>query len=216
LFRWGYNSANETFNVVKNYTRLDYPLDAIWNDIDWMNDYIFGTWGPDYGVDDTRALNDHLERNHQKHIQIVDPNIPALLEDLNHAVYHPYVEGKNANIFVRHPDNVTILYGKQWPEVTVAWPDWTNPATEDWWFNQFTRFGKIAGQMGGVWLDMNEPSSFCAGQISASCIGKNDTRRDHGQPIYHILHINQVHHHKRWKTSHSTSHLIIILVSIIT
>ena len=47
----------------------------------------------------------------------------------------------------------------------------------DWWTANFRRFLELAGPIAGVWLDMNEPSSFCAGQISHSCIGVNDTSR---------------------------------------
>ena len=38
-----YESANRTLAIVMNYTTNDMPLDTIWNDIDWMRDYVFGT-----------------------------------------------------------------------------------------------------------------------------------------------------------------------------
>ena len=124
-----------------------------------------------------RALNNYVWSRKQKRVLIVDPNIPALLADKDGKPYLPYVEGKAANIFVRHPANDSILYGKQWPAVSVAWPDWTNPAIVDWWEPQFRKFGELAGQMDGVWLDMNEPSAFCPAEISDGCQGVNDTTR---------------------------------------
>ena len=180
--KWGYSSANYTLQVVLNYTAADIPLDVIWNDIDWMRDYVAFTYNDELGsggftAKDVRALNDYLAANQQYHVQIVDPNIPVILLDKDKQPYLPYVNGKANNLFVRHPANDTFLFGKQWPAVTVAWPDWTNPGVESWWEDNFRRFGEIAGQLGGVWLDMNEPSNFCDGQISASCIGSADSSR---------------------------------------
>ena len=212
-----YESANRTLAVVMNYTKFDMPLDAIWNDIDWMRDYVFGTsvhkpvtlshsiervnsvislltcvpyamvyWlcryndelgSGGYTLRDVKALNQYVKSIQKKRVLIVDPNIPALLADKDGQPYLPYVEGKAADIFVRHPANDSILYGKQWPAVSVAWPDWTNPGVVDWWLPQYQRFGELAGQMDGVWLDMNEPSAFCPAEITDGCQGVNDTTR---------------------------------------
>ena len=177
-----YESANRTLAVVLNYTAYDMPLDAIWNDIDIMRDYVFGTYNDELGnggytVRDVTALNTYVKQHKQKRVWIVDPNIPALLEDKGGVPYLPYIEGKAANIFVRHPANDTILYGKQWPTVAVAWPDWTNPGVVDWWTPQYERFGAIAGQMDGIWLDMNEPSAFCPAEITDGCNGAADPTR---------------------------------------
>ena len=180
--KWGYTSANYTLSVVLNYTAADIPLDVIWNDIDWMRDYVAFTYNDEYGsggytAKDVRALNDYLAEHSQYHVQIVDPNIPAVLVDKDKQPYLPYVNGKAAEVYVRHPANDTFLFGKQWPAVTVVWPDWTHPAVEQWWEDNFRRFGDIAGQLGGVWLDMNEPSNFCDGQISEKCKGDADASR---------------------------------------
>ena len=180
--KWGYSSANYTLEVVRNYTAANIPIDVIWNDIDWMRDYVSFTYNDElgsggYNAKDVRHLNDELAASGRYHVQIVDPNIPVILVDKDKKPYLPYVNGKEHDLFVRHPANDTFLWGKQWPSITVAWPDWTNPAIESWWEENFRRFGEIAGQLGGVWLDMNEPSNFCDGQISASCIGSADPSR---------------------------------------
>ena len=112
--RWGYSSANYTLQVVKNYTAADIPIDVIWNDIDWMRDYVAFTYNDEYGSrgythKDVQALNDYLAAHHQHHVQIVDPNIPAVLTEKDGTSYTPYVQGKARNIFVRHPANDTIL-----------------------------------------------------------------------------------------------------------
>ena len=147
-----------------------------------MRDYVAFTYNDEFGnhgftTPDVRRMNEYLASHHQHHVQIVDPNIPAVLREKDGTPYLPYTTGKAANLFVRHPANDTILFGKQWPPMTVAWPDWTNPGIVDWWTANFRRFFDIAGPLSGIWLDMNEPSSFCAGQITARCIGANDSSR---------------------------------------
>ena len=55
-----------------------------------------------------------------------------------------------------------ISTGAVWPGVTV-YPDWFNPATQDYWNNEFsTFFSKDNGiDIDGLWIDMNEASNFC-------------------------------------------------------
>ena len=158
--------------MVQNYTAFDMPLDVIWNDIDWMRDYVFGSYNDELGsggytLRDVRALNEYVAARQQKRVLIVDPNIPALLEDKDGKAYLPYVEGVAQGIFVRHPMNDSLLYGKQWPDASVAWPDFTHPGIVDWWEAQFTRLGALAGQMDGVWLDMVRPSPTHRPPVSA-------------------------------------------------
>ena len=147
-----------------------------------MRDYVAFTYNDEFGSKgftptDVRSLHTHLAAHHQHHVQIVDPNIPAILRDKDGAPYLPYTTAKAADLLVRHPANDSILFGKQWPPMTVAWPDWTNPGIVDWWTANFRRFFDLAGPLSGIWLDMNEPSAFCPGQITPGCIGANDTTR---------------------------------------
>ena len=90
------------------------------NDIDWMRDYVAFTYNDELGskgytASDVQSLHNYLTAHHQHHIQIVDPNIPAILRDKDGTDYLPYTTGKEADIFVRHPANDTFLFGKQWP-----------------------------------------------------------------------------------------------------
>lgn len=161
--KWGYSSANYTRQVAENYTLNNIPLDVIWNDIDYMRDYMFGTFNDELGsggfkVADVAALNTWLASVHKHHIYIVDPNIAAVLQDKDGKEYLPYTTGKAQGIFIRHPANDTLLFGKQWPPMTVAWPDWTNPNVVNWHRDNLQRWGNLAGLPSGIWLDMNEPS----------------------------------------------------------
>ena len=37
--RWGYKDINQLQNVLQNYEKNNIPLDTIWSDIDYMNNY---------------------------------------------------------------------------------------------------------------------------------------------------------------------------------
>ena len=37
--RWGYDSADALLDVIKKYKEYDIPLDTIWSDIDYMEDF---------------------------------------------------------------------------------------------------------------------------------------------------------------------------------
>jgi alpha-glucosidase (family GH31 glycosyl hydrolase) len=57
----------------------------------------------------------------------------------------------------------------QWPSVPVAWPDWTNPATESWLVDMLKLWGESVEIPDGIWLDMNEVSSNCVGELNPNC-----------------------------------------------
>jgi alpha-glucosidase (family GH31 glycosyl hydrolase) len=59
-------------------------------------------------------------------------------------------------------DRNEIFYGRGWPN-EVAFPDFTNPNTSDWWQYELTQFHKEMVEFDGLWLDMNEFSNFCNG-----------------------------------------------------
>ena len=108
-----------------NYTGADLPLDTIWKGIDWMRDYVSFTWNDEYGSKgftplDVRRVHDYLAEHHQHHVQIGDPNIPAVLREKDGTTYLLYTTGLAADLFVRHPANDTPLFGKQWPPMTVV------------------------------------------------------------------------------------------------
>lgn len=106
-------------------------------------------------------------------------------------VYEPYTAGLAADAFMKNEDGSTYI-GKVWPGYT-AFPDFFNKGTQAWWTEAFLNFTKIghftpsclpsifttafkltppsfsilAVPFDGVWLDMNEPSSFCDGSCGS-------------------------------------------------
>ena len=125
--------------------------------------------GNRYNVTDVTTLNQWLDQRHMHHVYIVDPNIPAVLIDYDNVDYYPYTSLLKSGAYVVHPAGDLPLFNRQWPPVVVAWPDWTNPAADNWLTDNIARWGSQVGVPSGAWLDMNEPSAFCAGQITHKC-----------------------------------------------
>lgn len=103
--RYGYKSANQTLGVVKNYTANGIPLDTIWNDIDWMENYLAFTYAGEYDgnrfdVADMNAFRKYLKENNKHYILINDCNTPAILQDSNGKPYLPYTKGLEQKIIV--------------------------------------------------------------------------------------------------------------------
>jgi alpha-glucosidase len=72
-----------------------------------------------------------------------------------------YDRGKALDVWIKNPNGTDHL-GIVWPGV-VVWPDWFNSKTAAYWANEFKLFFNPESgiDIDGVWIDMNEPASFC-------------------------------------------------------
>lgn len=62
--------------VVYNYSQANIPLETMWTDIDYMQGRKVFTLDPErYPLEDVRALVDHLHKNDQHYIVMVDPSV---------------------------------------------------------------------------------------------------------------------------------------------
>ena len=172
--RWGLSDVGYTRAVVDGYLQEGIPLDAVWHDIDYMQLYFDFTFDPTrYATTDLAAFNAFLTAHQLHHVYIVDPGIPALHSLPDHSAYLPYTQGKESGVFIRHPANDSLLYACVWPSVPVVFPDFTHPSTLAWWMAQIAQWSAATGLPSGLWLDMNEPSSFVHGQLpfgNVSCL----------------------------------------------
>ena len=62
----------------------------------------------------------------------------------------------------------------------AAYPDFFHPNASKWWTNEVTKFHDDLIPFNGLWIDMNEPSSFSAG-FKQSC---DDTPGGLNQPLF--------------------------------
>ncbi|EIW75810.1 glycoside hydrolase family 31 protein [Coniophora puteana RWD-64-598 SS2] len=102
--------------------------------------------------------------NGQHYIPIVDVAIatPQNSTDL----YAPFVDGFEKDVWIKNP-NGTVFVGSLWPGF-VAWQDWFAPNTQDWWTQALKNWSESGIEFDGIWLDMNEPSSLCAGSCGSA------------------------------------------------
>ena len=140
--RWGYSSAEEIRQVVKEYRENHIPMDSVYLDMDFtVNQETF----PDFAafVEEMKKENIHL-------VPIIDGGVKK--ED----GYDVYEEGKEKGYFCKDEQGEDFVLGV-WPG-RCCLPDMLNEEAGRW----FGRKYKILLDQGidGFWNDMNEPAIF--------------------------------------------------------
>ncbi|MCI8967411.1 MAG: alpha-glucosidase [Lachnospiraceae bacterium] len=147
--RWGYKTAADIEGVVEGYRENGIPLDMVYMDIDYMQDYKDFTVNPerfpDFGefVQKMKAEKIHL-------IPIIDAGVKI------EQGYDIYEEGVEKGYFCKREDGSDF--------VAAVWPGWThfpdvlNPEARAWFGGKY----QILTDLGidGFWNDMNEPAVF--------------------------------------------------------
>ncbi|XP_060700892.1 lysosomal alpha-glucosidase-like [Hemiscyllium ocellatum] len=159
LCRWGYWSTNITRQVVANMSRANMPQDVQWNDLDYMDQKKDFTYNLQYFADYPQMVKEFHKKG-LKYVMIVDPGISSTQTK---GTYKPYDDGVKRGVFIKNETGQPLI-GKVWPGPT-AFPDFTNPDTHSWWYENIKEFhDKVS--FDGMWIDMNEPSNFVSGAIN--------------------------------------------------
>jgi alpha-glucosidase (family GH31 glycosyl hydrolase) len=146
--------------VLDNYKKYNIPLDGQWGDIDYMHNYRNFKVDLLHFGDLRNYINDLYNTSSRvKFIPIVDPAIAARPLTTN---YTTYIRGIKEDVFLKSAQDGKTLIGRQWPN-QAAYPDWLHPETKMWWHTELSEFRDTEVYFDGLWLDMNEPSSFCNG-----------------------------------------------------
>jgi alpha-glucosidase len=124
-------------------------------DIDYMDGYKVFTHGERFPLDKMRNLVGDLHSKDQHYIVMVDPAVAA--QD-----YDAYNNGVKADVFLKRADG-SLFKGNVWPGVAV-FPDWFSGNTQEYWNKEFADFFNFQTgiDIDALWIDMNEPSNFCA------------------------------------------------------
>lgn len=147
--RWSYYTADEVRKVAKSYREAGIPLDAIYLDIDYMEDYkdftVSSERFPDFPafVQEMKDMGIHL-------VPIIDAGVK--IED----GYDVYEEGKEKGYFCKRPDG-TDFVAAVWPGRT-HFPDFLNPEARKWFGDKYKVL--LDAGIDGFWNDMNEPAMF--------------------------------------------------------
>ncbi|ODV65159.1 1,4-alpha-d-glucan glucohydrolase [Hyphopichia burtonii NRRL Y-1933] len=170
--RWGYDSVDELQSVIDNFKKFNIPLETIWSDIDYMDSYKDFTNDPHrYPKEDFKKFIESLHENNQHYVPIVDAAIYA--PNPNNQTdndYPPFHDGIDSDVFLKNPDG-SLYVGSVWPGYTV-FPDFLANDTQDYWQKCFEDWYKDV-PFDGIWLDMNEVSSFCVGSCGSGKLEEN-------------------------------------------
>jgi alpha-glucosidase len=148
--RWSYFPEKRVREVADTFRQLEIPCDAIYLDIDYMDNYKCFTWNLNHFPKPTELIAD-LKSSGFQTIVMIDPGIKV--ED-NYAVFR---EGVEKGYFIKRADG-ELLIGQVWPGSTV-FPDFTDPKVRDWFGELYATLYNENG-VSGFWNDMNEPANF--------------------------------------------------------
>lgn len=147
--RWGYKTKEDFLRVAENYRKNHLPIDMIYMDIDYMEEYKdFTVNQEEFG--DFSAFVEAMKEKNIRLVPIIDAGVK--IEE----GYPVYEEGIAQGYFCVREDK-TPFTAAVWPGYT-HFPDVLNPKARAW-FGEKYRFLTDMG-IEGFWNDMNEPAIF--------------------------------------------------------
>ncbi len=146
--RWGYRTAEDFFDVADGYRRNHIPIDMIYMDIDYMDDYKDFTVSSEFP--DFSAFVQEMKQKNIRLIPIIDAGVKI---EKNYDVYE---EGVTNNYFCKKKDGSDFV-AAVWPGYT-HFPDFFQPQVRQWFGSKYQRLTEQGIE--GFWNDMNEPAIF--------------------------------------------------------
>jgi alpha-glucosidase len=147
--RYSYYPDKEVLGIARHFRDKDIPADVIVLDIHYMDDYKIFSWHK-HSFSDPQKLLEQLENMGFEVVLMCDPGIKV------EPGYATYEDGVKKDVFLKYPDG-TYYTGQVWPG-WCHFPDFTNPATRQWWKEQFKDYVDLGVQ--GFWNDMNEIATW--------------------------------------------------------
>lgn len=147
--RYSYQSEQEVREVANAFIEKNIPLDVIYLDIHYMNEYRVFTFDKDQFPTPDKMIED-LKNAGIRVVPIVDPGVKKDPE------YATYQEGIRDDHFCRYIEG-DLYTGDVWPGES-AFPDFTDTRTREWWGEKHKFYTDLGIE--GIWNDMNEPAVF--------------------------------------------------------
>lgn len=170
--RWGYENISVVQGVVDGYRNADIPLECLWNDLDIYDLYRdFTNNEVTYPLPEFTRFIENLHANNQHYVPIIDSNIYVSNPDNESDTYGPFERGADLELYIRDPTTGDFYYGNNWPGFSV-WGDWFLPETQRWWTNEIVQWHK-GTPFDGIWIDLSEAASFCAGSCGNNRLTEN-------------------------------------------
>jgi len=158
--RAGYQNTAALKAVIDNYQAQNLPLDGIWSDIDYMEDYKSFY----YDTDNFAGLPTFIKTLYNKHwVPVVTAAIPQRIRSTGGLQpYLPYHDGLDQGIFITASAKIDQPFtGQQYADDAV-YVDWSHTNSSVYWDDWLAKLQSEVA-FDGVWLDMNEATSFCNG-----------------------------------------------------
>jgi alpha-glucosidase len=152
--RWGYKDKEDFRTVLKKLNENNVPVDMIYMDIDYMQDYKDFTFNEKEFADFPEFVKEMKEQG----IHLV-PIIDAAIK--KQPGFDVYEEGVKNNYFCKLEDGKTDFVGAAWPGYAM-FPDFLNDEARAWFGDKY----KVLTDAGidAFWNDMNEPAIFYSEQ----------------------------------------------------
>jgi len=169
--RWGYANWTVLQEVVDKYEAFGIPLENIWTDIDYMNQYRdFDNDPIRFSYSEGETFLSGLHASGRRYIPIIDSAIYVPNSNNASDSYSTFDNGNRTGSFITNPDH-SLYIGAVWPGYTV-FPDWISGTAGDWWTNEMVNWHSKLN-FDGAWIDMSEASSFCVGSCGSGNITLN-------------------------------------------
>ncbi|KGP71552.1 glycoside hydrolase family 31 protein [Pontibacillus yanchengensis] len=168
--RYSYESEQEVREIAKTFVDKNIPLEVIYLDIHYMDEYRVFTFNKDQFPNPKQMISD-LKDIGIRIVPIVDPGVKKDPE------YETYQEGIREDHFCKYIEG-DVYTGDVWPGES-AFPDFTDEPTRTWWANKHKYYADLGIE--GIWNDMNEPAVFNETKtMDTTVMHKND-----GNPATH-------------------------------
>uniref|UniRef100_A0A2K6UC28 Maltase-glucoamylase n=1 Tax=Saimiri boliviensis boliviensis TaxID=39432 RepID=A0A2K6UC28_SAIBB len=189
LCRYGYQNDSEIASLYDEMVAAQIPYDVQYSDIDYMERQLDFTLNPKFAG--FPALINRMKADGMRVILILDPAISG-----NETQPYPaFTRGVEDDVFIKYPNDGDIVWGKVWPDFPdvvvngsldwdsqvelyrayVAFPDFFRNSTAKWWKREIEELynnpqnPERSLKFDGMWIDMNEPSSFVNGAVHPGC-----------------------------------------------
>lgn len=157
--------------MVNTYESFGIPLENIWTDIDYMNEYRnFDNDPIRFNYSQGEAFLSALHASGRHYIPVIDSAIYVPNPNNASDHYSTFDNGNKTGAFIMNPDG-SLYIGAVWPGYTV-FPDWIGSGAGEWWINEMVNWHNKL-DFDGAWIDMSEASSFCVGSCGSGKITLN-------------------------------------------
>ncbi|KAK9685060.1 Glycosyl hydrolases family 31 [Popillia japonica] len=150
--RWSYLTQDDAEEVVQELDNGDFPFDAIWFDVDYMDEKRSFTWNYS-AFPDPVGMQEYINSTGRKVILIIDPHYKV------EEGYYVYDVAAANGYFVKYA-NGSDFQAEGWPELS-SWWDFIDPEAAEYYSTLYSMesFANTTDIV-YVWNDMNEPEIF--------------------------------------------------------